>query len=82
MEVLYSDRAKKQLKKFDPPLQVQIVKRIDLLAHEQASIKWLRNGLKNIATLYVGKYRVLLEKKDSDMLMVRAIGHRQDIYKE
>ena len=81
MQVLLSERAKKDLKKLDSTARQRIIDKLQLYA---ADPKALANQVKKLVgdpflRLRVGDYRVLFTE-DGIIVHVARVGHRRDIY--
>lgn len=81
----FSNHAKKYLKKLDKPTQQRITKEIKKLRtspHDHPSIKKMKGYEGSQYRLMVGKFRILYEVFDENILIVVfKIGSRGNIYK-
>ena len=82
-ELLYTNRAYKEVKKLDPDIQRTIIGAVeDLLKNPHPpNSKQLSGELSDYRRLRTGDYRVIYQVKDEalEIVVVRA-GHRKDIY--
>ncbi len=85
-EIVYTDRVKKQLNKFDNSLSQKIVKKIKF--YSKASnlftyAKKLKPLNKNLYRFRIGDYRIIFEvdkKGNLIILIILTIKHRKDVY--
>ena len=86
MEILYSERAFKSLKKLDKPVQKLIISYMDnigKLEEPRARGKALSANLKGFWRYRVSDYRIICEIKDQKLLIcVVDVDHRKQIYKK
>lgn len=76
----YSTRAADWLRKADPPVQEQVVKKIEQAAEWPDHFLKPKSGSPHYI-LRAGDYRAEINwKRDDDVLFVREIGHRRNIY--
>jgi len=81
MEVIVSERAKKQLKKITRLKQIIMVSRLQSLARtEGSSGEEKLSGYSDMYRIRVGDYRIVF-KKTRDEIHVVLIGHRREVYK-
>ena len=84
-QVLFTEKAKKQLSKIDPIIQRRIKKWImDILqgADPRSRGKALRGNLGQFWRYRIGDYRIICEIEDKIVTVtVISIGHRREIYK-
>ena len=83
----YTDKAKKQIKKFDMPVQKRIYAWIDThldgCEDPTAYGKPLTASLKGYWSYRVGDYRIIADIQDDKILiLITEVGHRRAIYKE
>jgi mRNA interferase RelE/StbE len=84
-ELKFLGRALQDLKKIDFPHQ-KIIKEMLLILAENPDI--VKNNIKKLAgtkedyyRLRVGNYRIIYEKRDTDLIiLVIRIGHRREVY--
>ena len=77
--------ASKELEKLDRTVSKRIVDKLERLSSNLDSTKLfpLKGGLSGLYKLREGSYRVILEILSSEKtIIVHAIGHRRDIYKQ
>ena len=72
------------LEKIDFPIQKLIKMKLDILKKDfnalEKNLKQLK-GEKNIYRLRVTDYRIIFEKRDSELvLLIIRIGHRKEVY--
>lgn len=80
--VVLSKVAEKNLKKIDIRFLPRIIKAIDLLSRNPHHAKPLTGPLSGLYSLRVWPYRVIYCIKENEcVILVLAIGHRQNIYK-
>ena len=86
MEILYSQKAEKQLKKIhksDKESAVRIVKAIESYAENPGGnfdVKILKGKMAAFKRLRVGNYRVIFDE-EGHILHIYQIKHRQESYK-
>ena len=83
-KILFTKSAVKMLEKIDFPVQKLIRIKLDILSKDfnalDNNLKQLK-GEKNIYRLRVADYRVIFEKRDSELiLLIIRIGHRKEVY--
>jgi mRNA interferase RelE/StbE len=84
-ELKFLGRALQDLKKIDFPHQIIIKEKLLILAENPDIVK---NNIKKLAgtkedyyRLRVGNYRIIYEKRDTDLIiLVIRIGHRREVY--
>ena len=81
-ELIYSDEARKQLKKLNKDVQIRIISSIERIRlRPYAYVKKLVGN--PYFSLRVGHYRVILDIEENKLLIfVIEVGHRRDIYKK
>ncbi len=77
MKFIYSNNAKKAIKKLNEPIKSRIRTAIENLPG--GDVKTLK-GNKSLNRLRVGKYRIIFKKVD-DVIEIDKIQKRNDIYK-
>lgn len=86
MEILYSQKAEKQLKKIhksDRESAVRIIKAIEAYAENPSGrfdVKILKGKLASFKRLRVGNYRIIFDE-EGIILYIYQIKHRQESYK-
>jgi mRNA interferase RelE/StbE len=83
-KILFTKASVKMLQKIDFPIQKLIKIKLDILSNDfnslENNLKQLK-GDKKIYRLRVADYRVIFEKKDSELvILVIRIGHRKEVY--
>lgn len=83
-KILFTRSAVKMLEKIDFPIQKLIKMKLDILKKDfnalEKNLKQLK-GEKNIYRLRVTDYRIIFEKRDSELvLLIIRIGHRKEVY--
>lgn len=81
-ELIYSDEARKQLKKLNKILQERILSTLERIRFRPHSyVKRLVGSL--YFSLRVGGYRVILDIKENKLIIfVIEVGHRKNIYQK
>jgi len=82
---IFSESAKRDLKKLDKQIVVKIIKKLDELVagKENLDIKTMISIKPQRYRLRVGDYRVLFEEFNNEIvIIIIAVGHRKDIYKK
>lgn len=86
MNIKYSEKALKSLKKLDKPIQKLIINymdNIEKLEEPRARGKALSANLKGFWRYRVSDYRIICEIKDNELIIcVVDIDHRKKIYKK
>lgn len=85
--VIFTDRAKKEIKKLDKKVSLLILgwirKHLEECENPRLYGKSLKGNLDNTWRYRVGDYRILAEIKDQEILiLVLSVGHRKDIYEK
>ena len=81
-EIVFSDKAFKQLKKLEPETQQRIIKVLERIRIRPESFVTKLLGDPGLR-LRVGEYRVIVDiDKDKLLILVIYIGHRSRIYKK
>ena len=84
MNIIFSDKAKKQFVKLDKPVQNQMRKFLDSLKKLQnprTRGKELVGNRRGIWRYRVGDYRILCQIKDKELcIFVVEVGHRKEVY--
>ena len=81
-EIVFSDKAFKQLKKLEPETQERIIKVLERIRIRPESFVTKLLGDPGFR-LRVGEYRVIVDiDKDKLLILVIKIGHRSRIYKK
>jgi mRNA interferase RelE/StbE len=79
--VHYKDKAYKDLKQIDKPIRQVIMDKVTLnLSKIPPDGKPLTGDLAGLYSYRVGDYRVIYEKMQEGVLVLR-VGHRREIYK-
>ncbi len=83
--VIFVKKAVKELTKIDPIWQKRIKERIQLLAHNPASlksnIKKLKGKYSKFARLRVGNYRIIFKVVENKLvILIIRIAHRKEVY--
>ena len=88
MEIIYSEKAIKQLKliyKSQKSIAELIIKKIENINNENNNIKSLKGKLGDILRLRVGNYRVLFVKElnnEIQIIKILEINHRKEVYRD
>lgn len=80
-EIEYSSKAFAQLKKLDKSIQIQVLKRLEVIAEKPFLAKSLSNVFKNFQSEHVGKYRILFSIKEKTVIIAK-IEHRGKAYRQ
>lgn len=84
MRLLYSDLARKQLRKLDNSVKSKILDYMDevaALADPRSRGKMLVGNLAGFWRYRVGDYRILCRVQDKDLVIaVVNVGHRKEVY--
>lgn len=84
MTVVYSEKARKQLAKFDNSIKKRILDYMDEVAKlkdPRERGKMLVGNLLGFLRYRVGDYRILCRIRDTDLVIsVVEVGHRREVY--
>lgn len=84
MNIIFSDKAKKQFVKLDKPVQNQMRKFLDslkTLQNPRTRGKELVGNRRGIWRYRVGDYRILCHINDKELcIFVVEVGHRKEVY--
>ncbi|MFH1631634.1 MAG: type II toxin-antitoxin system RelE/ParE family toxin [bacterium] len=86
VELLYTERARKDLASFNVVIRKWIILKLDELCISSSlsrQLKALSGSLKGLHRLRIGDYRAIVRKEKGGrliVLIVLKIGHRKDIY--
>ena len=85
-QLMLSNKARKQLKKLDPPVAEMIIRwskaNVDGVDHPSKHGKALTGEYKDLWRYRVGNYRIICDVRDRELIILAlAVGHRKDIYK-
>lgn len=78
MKLLYTNRARKDIKKLDVQMKLRIKAAVELLP--DGDIKPIQ-GYRNLYRLRVGEYRVIFSYESTDEIMIKTIAPRGQVYK-
>ncbi len=80
-EILFTNRALKDLRNFDNNIKQRIIKKISKLSNEpiEKSRKLINKKIGQYR-YRIGTYRVIFDIKDNNIIILR-IGNRKEIYK-
>ena len=81
---IFSESAKRDLKKLDKPIAKRILAKVDELVtrKECLDVKMMVGAVSPQYRLRVGDYRVIFIKEaDEIVIVVIGVGHRRDVYK-
>ncbi len=85
MKIIYSEDAKKQLKKLEKTVQIRIKKylrEVEELDNPRGRGKGLAGDLSGYWRYRVGDYRIICKIEDDKLIIiVFDIGHRKNIYR-
>ena len=79
-EIEYSTKALDKLQKLDRAMQIQILKRLEVLSGNPFLAKPLSNAFKNFFSEHVGKYRVIFSIRENTIIIAK-IEHRDKAYR-
>lgn len=88
MEIIYSEKAIKQIKyiyKSQKYIAELIIKKIENINNETNNIKSLKGKLGDILRLRVGDYRILFVKElinEITIIKILEINHRKEVYRD
>ncbi len=85
-QLMLSNKARKQLKKLDPPVAEMIIRwlkaNVDGVDNPRKHGKVLTGEYKDLWRYRVGNYRIICDVRDRELIILAlAVGHRKDIYK-
>ena len=83
MKVVFTERAKKDWRRFDHSTREQLRKKLYFYAKQNdllAFAEKLRDGALGEYRFRVGDYRVVFDRADGAIFVLR-VGHRKDIYR-
>jgi len=81
--ILFTNEARRNIKKLDPSIARIIRKAIGSLAGNPAKGKPLAYELAGLRSLRTSDYRIIYRMKEKELLIiVIAVGHRSEIYKK
>ena len=85
-QLMLSNKARKQLKKLDPPVAEMIIRwlktNVDGVDNPRKHGKALTGEYKDLWRYRVGNYRIICDVRDRELIILAlAVGHRKDIYK-
>ena len=83
-KILFLEEAERGLRRLDKVLARRVIRKLNWLAENAEAVepKGLRKNLAGFAKLREGDYRVIYQLlRDEEMIIVRFIGHRREIYK-
>lgn len=82
-QIFYSSQASKFIKRLDDETKKRIKLAIESLQINPDLGKQLTGSLRGLRSLSVGNYRVIYKKElDELVILVVAVGHRKDIYRD
>ncbi|WP_347300675.1 type II toxin-antitoxin system RelE/ParE family toxin [Dolosigranulum savutiense] len=85
-QLMLSNKARKQLKKLDPPVAEMIIRwlkaNVDGVDNPRKHGQALTGEYKDLWHYRVGNYRIICDVRDRELIILAlAVGHRKDIYK-
>ena len=85
-QLMLSNKARKQLKKLDPPVAEMIIRWLKAnvagVDNPRKHGKTLTGEYKDLWRYRVGNYRIICDVRDRELIILAlAVGHRKDIYK-
>ena len=79
VEVIYTDKFEKELKKADSSVKEKVVKKIKKIINEPEIGKPLRYDLKGERTMYVKPFRIIYSYSNNTIYFLR-FKHRKEVY--
>ena len=80
-KLLYSETARKQIRKLHPQIKPVIKSKIEKLQENPFSGKWLERELSGYLSMRAKRFRVIYKIRDNDQTVeIHYVGHRKDIY--
>jgi mRNA interferase RelE/StbE len=84
-KIEFSKTAFKDLSKLPKHIQGLIIEKLDILAQNPAllknNIKTLKGKYKGLKRLRVGKYRIIFEEKENELIiLIVRVAHRGELY--
>lgn len=84
MEILFSDRARKEWSRLERSVQNQLRKKIEFYLQSEEPLKFaerLQGPSLGEYRFRIGDYRIIFDFGGNEILVLR-VGHRKDIYKK
>ena len=81
MNIVYSPKASKFLKKAPKSDRAKIIKKIELLAQEPYVGKKLRGEFEGLRTLKAWPFRIVYQLSKTGAVEIEIIEHRKQVYK-
>ena len=79
VDVIYTEKFEKEVKKLDSSIKLKIIKQIEKIVQEPKIGKPLRYDLKGERTIYVKPYRIIYAF-DKDTITFLRVQHRKLVY--
>ena len=79
VDVIYTDKFEKEVKRLDSSIKIKVVKQIERIIQSPNIGKPLRYDLKGEKTIYVKPYRVIYSF-DKDTITFLRVEHRKSVY--
>ncbi|WP_029522609.1 type II toxin-antitoxin system RelE/ParE family toxin [Persephonella sp. KM09-Lau-8] len=84
-EIKFTKTALKELNSLNKPIQELIIKKLEILSQNpnllKNNIKVLKGKCKGLKRLRVGKYRVIFDQKDDELIiLIIRVASRGEIY--
>jgi mRNA interferase RelE/StbE len=80
-QLVYSDTARKQIKKLHPQIKPVVKAKIEKLRDNPFSGKSLEKELSGYLSMRAKRFRIIYKIKDNDQTVeIHYLGHRKDIY--
>ncbi len=83
MNLVFEEKAKKELKKLSPETSQRIVEKLSFIISSPFPLEFAEKLVNNGVGQYrfrVGDYRIIFDL-DDDTIVVLALGHRREIYR-
>jgi len=78
-KLIFNKKALKQLDQLDPQIRLRLIQELQFLPLNPLSGKFLIERLSGLQSLRVGKYRIIYQFLD-DNIIIRAVGLRKNVY--
>ncbi|WP_456464577.1 type II toxin-antitoxin system RelE family toxin [Persephonella sp.] len=84
-EIKFTKTALKELNSLNKPIQELIIRKLEILSQNpnllKNNIKVLKGKYKSLKRLRVGKYRVIFDQKDEELIILKIrVASRGEIY--
>ncbi len=79
VDILYTDKFEKEIKKLDSSIKAKVIKKIEKIIQDPKIGKPLRYDLKGERAIYVRPYRVIYHFSQNTITFLR-VEHRKSVY--